>query len=371
MYNFWASSETETIALAPRAPFIGAEGQFEGHEEQWKTANKRSHAFLQYNPKTIAGELAPPPQRNAYEPPIQAITNARLQSSEDLKSTTGIYDAGLGNRSNETSGVAIQRRAHQSQTANFHFIDNLSRSIRHLGRILIEIIPKVYDTPRTVRIIGEDGQEEIVAINQIFEKGGKKQEHRLDHGKYDVTVSSGPSYATKRQEAVDAMLQLTQSYPQVAEIAGDLMVKNMDWPGADEISERLKKMIPPHLLESPEGEEIPPQVQAQMAQMNQMIEQLTQKLNEASSEIKEKKLELESKERIEFAKMEVELKKALADIDSREGTELFKQEIAEIQRRQDLDRKRQEIEMKMNGQGAQGAIPQQNQQPTGGYSPGY
>ena len=312
MYNYWATSETETIALAPKAPFIGAAGQFEGFENQWKTANVKNHAYLEYNQITIAGQPAPAPQRNSFEAPVAAITNARMQSIEDLKSTTGIYDASLGNRSNETSGVAIRQRTSQSQTSNFHFVDNLSRSLRHLGRILVDLIPKVYDTPRAVRIIGEDREEKIVYINQVFEDKGKPKLFDLSLGKYDVTVSTGPSYATKRQEMVDTLLSLVQSYPQMAQFTGDLLVKNMDFQGGDEIAERLKRTIPPEIIgeDKEQGNQpIPPQVQAQMQQMNQMVEQLTQQLNQAQDTLSQKSLELQSKERIEELKLQLEYAK--------------------------------------------------------------
>lgn len=354
MYNYWKSAATETIALAPKAPFIGVAGQFEGFEKQWKTANTETHAYLEYNPKTIAGQAAPPPMRQVYEPPIQAITQELLQSSEDIKNTTGIYDASLGNRSNETSGIAIQRRNIQAQTSNFHFIDNLSRSMRHLGRILVDLIPKIYDTPRTVRIIGEDGEQEVIAINQIFEKAGKKKAYYLNEGKYDVTVSTGPSYASKRQESVDAMLQLTQSYPKVAEVAGDLMVKNMDWPGAQEIAERLKKTMPPELV-SDEEQEIPQAAIAQMQQMSVMIEQLSQQLNAAQDAIQTKAVEIESKERIEKLKLEMQyelqrmkteadLRMALLKEDASDSREAFKAEIAQLDRMTQMDSGREMAE---------------------------
>lgn len=335
LLNYWVSCETETIALAPRAPWIGYEGQFEGHEDKWRTANRRNHAYLEVQPVSINGQAAPLPQRNAFEPPVQAITNARLQASEDLKATTGIYDSALGARSNESSGVAIQRRADQAQTANFHFVDNLSRSMRHLGRILVDLIPKIYDTARAIHIIGEDDQKELIFVNKIFERNGKSEQYNLAIGKYDVTISNGPSYQTKRQEALESMLSLTQSYPQLMQIAGDLMTKNMDWPGADEISERIKRTIDPKITQSEKdlGQEIPPQVAQQMQQMNQMIEQLTQQVNQAHDIIDGKKLEIESKERIEFAKIEADLKKAFIKVDSQEAIELLKSEIDQINRR--------------------------------------
>lgn len=380
MYNYWASTETETIALAPRAPFIVAEGQVsKEYENIWKSANSKPHAYLPYKPTSLNGQPISPPQRNVYEAPVQAITNARMQASDDMKSTTGIYDSALGNRSNESSGIAIQRRNVQSQTSNFHFIDNLSRSQRHAGRIIVDLIPKIYDTPRTARIIGEEGNEEIVKINQVFEHKGESKIYDLSAGKYDVTIDNGPSFATKRQEALASMLDLTKAYPQVAQIAGDLMVKNMDWPGASEIAERLKKTLPPGVADSedknPQQKQIPPEVQNQMQQMGQLIDQLTQKLNESTEVIKTKSLELESRERIEFAKMEVDMKKELLKANAPMSMAILNKEIEHINQRLGLLNFDQTIDSEMNESGFQsGAAPQQQmqepQQPTGGPSPG-
>jgi len=392
MYNYWASVETEQIALAPKAPFIGVEGQFEGHKEKWAQANRKNFAFLEYKATSIAGEPVPPPSRNVYEPPVQAITNARIQASEDLKSTTGIYDASLGVRSNETSGRAILNRAQQAETNNFHFVDNLKRSIRHCGRILIDLIPKIYDTPRAVRILGEDDSADIVRVNEIFEEKGEQKLYELGKGKYDVIVTTGPSFATKRQEAAKTMLEFTRDMPQVAPMISDLIVKNMDWPGAQEIAERLKKTLPPGIAEDKDKKPLPPEVQTQMAQMNQMIEALTQQLNEASELVKTKKMELESRERIEMAKIQANLEIESAKLGSTESIELLRQQIAQIQARQERfldfykpinenetdpdgnsqvspsgDPSQQSLEM---GIGAQDAFVPEDQPPTGGLPPG-
>ncbi len=372
MYNYWASAETETIALAPRAPWVGAAGQFEGYEAQWKTANVRNHAFLEYNPLSHNGTPVGPPQRNVFEPPVQAISNARMMAAEDLKATTGIYDAALGARSNEKSGVAIQRRSLQAQTSNFHFMDNLSKSIRHAGRVCIDLIPKVYDTARAVRILAEDGQEEIVRINEVFKHKGKLVTYNLGAGKYDVTVNTGPTFETKRQEAVQSMIDLTRAYPQAAQLAADIMVKNMDWPGAQEIAERLRKALPPGIAEEKDKKPIPPEIQAQMGQMGQMIEQLTEQLKHKTEQINTKALELESKERIEMAKIQAEIEMKLADIGSKEAISLLAHEVSEIQSRLQLLSYDQPIDSNETPHaGPQRVLPEGNeQQPTGGFSPG-
>jgi len=382
MYNYWSSAETEAVALAPRAPFIAAEGQLEGHEREWQTANVKNHAVLKYKPVSAGGQPIGPPQRNVFEPAVQAITNARMLAADDLKATTGIYDASLGAKGNETSGIAIQRRNIQAQTSNFHFVDNLTRSLRHAGRILVDLIPKIYDTARAARIIGDDGEQKIVQVNRPFDQGGKPVLYQLDAGKYDVAIDVGPSFTTKRQEAAASMLEMSKAYPAIAQVAGDLIVKSMDWPGAQEIADRLKKTLPPGIADDPanKGQTLPPEVQAQMSQMNQMIQQLTEKLNIAHDKIDNKTLELESRERIEFAKIEADIQKTLAQIDSKESITLLQQEVASVRHRLELLDYSAPIEGaepqgypqdQMEGHGGEmpagePSIPQ----PTGGLTPG-
>lgn len=373
MYNYWKSSQTETIALAPKAPYIGMEGQFEGYEDQWKSANIKNHAFLQYKGKSLNGIPAPPPQRQVYEPPVQAITAAAAEAADDLKSTTGIYDASLGNKSNEQSGIAIQRRSQQSQSSNFHFIDNLSRSLRHAGRILVAWIPKVYDTPQTVRIISDDGTVDMVQVNQIFQEGSEQKAHMLEAGKYDVTVDTGPSFATKRQEAVASMLDLSRAAPQLMQIAGDLMVRNMDWPGAQEIADRIKKTLPPNIVEDDKNKQqqpLPPQVQQQMQQMSQMVQALSKELDENSELIRTKTLELQSHERIAALESETRLKLELIKQHAKDAQIAFQEEMGEIQHLRSTLTAQQNVN---NGAGEQpqgepAVSPQPS--PTGGSSPG-
>lgn len=338
MYNYMASTEAEVIALSPKAPYIVAEGQIpKEYEHQWKTANIKTHAYLTYKPTTHNGSLAGAPQRNTYEAPVQAITSARMQASEDIKATTGIYDSAMGARSNETSGVAIRGRQQQAQTSNFHFTDNLNRAKQHCGRILVDLIPHIYDTPRTARIIGEEGQEEIIKLNEIFKYKGEERSFDLGIGKYDVVMETGPAFATKRQEAAAAMMDMTKMNPKVLDIVGDLMFKNMDWPGHNEMSERWKKQMPPGLIDDPNKQKpLPPEVQAQMQQMDQMIQMQTQQLQSMSEEMKNKKLELESRERIETMKAEVTMKTKLLEISSKEAMIPYLRQMDEIDRRQQL-----------------------------------
>lgn len=388
-YNYHNSAQTEAIALAPRTPWIIEEGQVEGYEADWESANTRNHAYLKYKGKSINGQPIGPPQRQTFEPAIQGITQAMMIAGDNIKSTTGIYDSTLGNRSNESSGIAIQRRNQQSQTSNFHFIDNLNRSIRHTGRICVDLIPFIYDNERVVRIVGDEDVQELVKINGPTEKDGQQIIYSLNTGKYDVTLDTGPSFASKRQEASQAMLELSKSMPVIGQAAPDLVLKSMDVPGASEMAERLKKTLPPGLVDDPKDkkQQLPPEVQQHMKQMDQMIGDLTQKLHQAHDERDQKTLELESKERIEFKKLEVQLEIERAKLSAKDSLAMFDAEISSIERRLQMlnvgvpIEQDQEQPEQPQGPMMGGAAPMQGQPegagmgmgqgtPTGGESPG-
>ena len=246
MFNYWRTTTTELVAMAPKTPFIGRKGAFETDAQKWATANTQTHAFIEYD-----GPEAPMRQPFAGVP-AGALQEA-LNASDDIKTVLGMYDASLGARSNETSGKAIIARQMEADNATFHFIDNLSRAIRHAGRILIDLIPEVYSVPRTIRVLGMDEKPEVKAVNQPVQEReenpltGEIEEvtkiYDLTSGRYDLTVSAGPSFASLRQEAASQMIELIRAYPDAAPVIGDLLVKNLDWPGADEIAERLAKAM--------------------------------------------------------------------------------------------------------------------------------
>ncbi len=289
MYNYWVSQEAEMLALAPKAPFIGYGGQFEGYEDKWKTANTQNWPYLEVNPDVTDGQGSAMPLPQRAQPPMAStgLLQAKAGAAEDIKSTTGQYNASLGMGSNERSGKAILARQREGDVGTYHYGDNLARGVRHIARQLIDLIPKIYDTQRIARIIGEDGETKMVKINPDQEQAVNKIEqegiviekiYNPSVGKYDVVATTGPGYATKRQEALEAMAQLLQGNPQLWQVAGDLFVKNMDWPGAQEMSQRFKKTIDPKLLS--EGDDNPAlqaanqQIQAmgqEMEQMHQMI----------------------------------------------------------------------------------------------------
>ncbi len=284
MYNYWTSQEAEMLALAPKAPFIGYGGQFEGYEMQWKTANTTNWPYLEVNPDVTdgAGNILPLPQRAAPPLPQTGLIQAKMGAGEDIKATTGQYDASLGQQGNERSAKAIVAREKQGDVGTYHYVDNLARAIRYVTRQLVDIIPKIYDTQRIARIIGVDGEVQMAKfdptqsepVREVRDQMGALIEkiYNPSVGTYDVMVTTGPGYMTKRQEALDAMSQILQTNPQLWTVAGDLFIKNMDWPGAQEMAKRFKKILDPKVLS--DGDQSPEVMAAQ-----QQIEALTMELN--------------------------------------------------------------------------------------------
>lgn len=360
MYNYWVSAQTEMIALAPRAPFIGAEGQFEGHSEKWKTANVRNYPYLEYKPTSLSGQQIPPPQRQSWEPPIQAMTAAIAQSDNDLKATGGFHDASLGQRGPQESGRALRTRQQQDEMSNSHYLDNLGRSIRQIGRIVVDLIPKIYDTQRVLQIMGEDdrqrrvmvfaGQQNSPTEDQVVP--GVQGIYDIGMGEYDVAVDVGPSFQTKRQEALDAMVQFVQAYPDAFPMIGDLLTENMDWPGAKQLAARLKKMLPQPLQDEIDPSMVPPQVQAQMQQMQMQLKQLGQEYEKAQeairtdqvkerAKIETKELELAAKAaeqerdtqtrlQLEELRQQGENARALAKIEQERASELLQAQVSKL-----------------------------------------
>lgn len=297
-YNYWTSASTEAIALAPKAPFVMAEGQQEGYESFWQSANQKNYPYLLYKPITINGTLAPAPQRQVSEPPVQAMMLAIRQANEDLRGTTGIYNENLGEDSNAVSGKAIIAKQRQGNVATFHYGDNLSRALRYLGMLLLDLIPKIYDTARIVNIVHEDGTHEPTKINQNFQKGEKTKNYDLSKGKYTVVVETGPSYSTRRQEAAEGIATLAQAYPPLMQVAGDILVKNMDWPEAQLIAKRLKVMLPPQVQAADEEDDpVPPQIKQQMAEMDDVIKKGQAHIQDLETQLKDKTVEQETKVR--------------------------------------------------------------------------
>jgi Phage P22-like portal protein len=328
MYNYWNSAATEAIALAPKAPWLVVEGQLAGRETEWEQSNVRNTAVLTYKAIDVAGKPAPPPGRNSVEPPIQAMSVMIQQASLDLKASTGLYDPSLGQRKGDSSGKAIERLQEQGNTATLNYSDNMARAMRRFGKVLIEWIQVVYDAPRIQRIINPDGTTRHVIVHNGPEQAGEaqgmatediKKVYDIGTGQYDVTVSVGPSYQTKRQEAVATQMDLLKTLPpQVAMNIADLTVRNMDIPQANEIADRLKKMLPPNLQEDdddPKTQLI--KAQAQLQQLSQQHQLLAKVAQEQAQVIKDKQIEAQGKVQIEQAKGSVQMQIAKMNNDTK------------------------------------------------------
>ena len=285
MYNFWQTSMTESVALAPKAKWIMAEGQDENHEQEWASANNTSYAYLRYKQTDINGQPAPPPIRQVPEPPPAGIMAASQSITQDLQAVVGIFDPSQLPQGN-MSGKALNGQQMQVDMTNFHYYDNLTRSIAHTGRIILDLIPKIYSQERVLRIIGDDGKPELTTVNQkaMGQDGTEIILNDVTVGEYDVVMETGPGYNTKRQEAVDSMMTLLAADPNLMNQAGDLIFRNMDFPGADIIADRLASVNP--LAQIDEKSPIPPQVQMQLANSQQQMQQMAQQIQQLQMMIK-------------------------------------------------------------------------------------
>lgn len=288
--NFWRTASTELGALAPKVPYMGPEGTFSVDPEKWATVNTHSWPYIEYKDKGQG-----PPQRQQLDHSAIGAMQQALQANDDMQAILGLYDPSLGQVSNETSGKAILARQREGETGTFHLIDNLNRAIRHAGKVMLDLIPHVWTEARVVRLLGEDGsvtQQQINAPVPVLDKQGQPQMQQdpvtgqpipmtriydLRVGKYDLTTDVGPSYASRREEAANQMIEFVRGFPQAAPVIGDLLAKNLDWPGADEIAERLQALYQKTYGGDQDG--IPPQVKAQIQQGVALIQQLQGELS--------------------------------------------------------------------------------------------
>ena len=361
MYNYNRSTIAENLNLTIKAPYIGYTGQFKTSGDKWAAANRNNYAYLEADPVTVNGNLAPLPQRQGFAG-VPAGLMADIQTSEhDIQSALGMYQASIGQDSDAKSGRALNAQRQQGDMATFHFPDNLSKSIRHAGRVIVDMIPKIYDTTRVVRILGEDGSTDYARLDpsnpeavskQQNERGEIEKIYNIGVGTYDVTVTTGSSYATKRQEGAEFITQLVQTSPDLMPIVGDLLFKSMDMPYSEDIADRLKKMMPPQLQEQEEGGDsqevtaIKQQAQQVIDQLQQQLQAAEQAMDEAEQEaqqlvakaenaqgkaeidaakiaLDDKKLELEARKiQIEEQKLELEGYKAQTERQEMQGAHM-------------------------------------------------
>ena len=343
MYNYWRTTTTELVALAPKAPWIGPAGSFDTDLQNWQVANTETLPFLEYD-----GDV--PPQRQPFAGPPAGALQEALNASDDMKSVMGLHDASMGAQSNEISGVAISKRVREGDTSTFHFIDNMSRAIRHAGIVILDLIPHIYSQDRILRIIGQDEQPQTVRVNAPFQS---KEEMLPDHakdqmeainsvydlrvGKYDVVVKAGPSYTTQREEARNSMIALLQAFPQAAQVTGDLVVESMDWPNADAFAKRLKAILPPGVIDEAQD----PQAAAlanQVKEMDAVIQQLMagREAKMAEIQVDREKLGIDSAN-AETNRLKAETERLKAEVDAEYKRQQLELDAAKVMQQDPVD----------------------------------
>lgn len=298
LYNYARSTQAEVVGMQPKSPYVLTADQIAGHEDMWAQAGSTNRPYLVYNSDPEAG----PPSR--VQPPVssEAMMTESQVAAEDIKRTTGIYDASLGARSNETSGRAILARKEESQNSTSVYADNMVKAITHTGCILVDMIPRIYDAQRIVRVLGEDGQEKMETINAMLILDGEAYPvNDMTVGKYDVRVQVGPSYTSKREESRAGMEELFRADPSAVPLIRDLYVQSMEWEHADRAAERFRKTLPPGVAEEVEEEMTPEQQEAKQAQMMQQqqemqMQQEAQAIAKAKAIAEVKKAEAEARE---------------------------------------------------------------------------
>ena len=363
MFNYWRTASTELVALAPKAPYVGAVGQFVTDAAKWQTANRTTHAYIEYD---VVDGIATPPQRQPFAGVPAGALQEALNASDDMKAIIGMYDASLGARSNETSGKAINARKQEGDVSTYGFINNKNNAIEHGGRVVLDLIPKVYTAERILRCVQEDGTTYIVPVNQPVAKPqdiaklrqslmmgpmpmgqqGMQQEGPQDGppeytpippdlseqvpaeqlqaisrifdlttGKYDVLVTAGPSFSTRREESATQMMEFIRVFPQAAPLIGDLLAKTLDWPGSEQIAERLKAMLPPQAQGqvNPMVQQLQQMLQQRDGQAKQAIAQLQQQIAQLGQQVQDKRQEIAIKgQELQVKQFEAETRRAEA-----------------------------------------------------------
>jgi hypothetical protein len=355
LFNYFRSTAAELTAMQPKAPFIGPELAFSGDDAmKWDNANVENYSFISYK-----GNVAP--ERQAYAGVPAGEIQQALSANDDMQAIIGLHQASLGQPSNEASGVAIMNRQREGDVSTFHFIDNLARAIKHGARIIVDLIPAVYTGRRMVRVLGTEGEAQNVQLaprplspplgeapaapaagaplegpsgaNGVAAgltgpmtapsplssapgpaPVGAEGVYDPSVGRYDVVVDAGPSFTTRRAEAAEQMMELLRAFPQAAPYVGDLLAKNLDWPGAQEIADRLRALVAPQSQAEPAQDPRLPGMQAEIAKLTAMLEDTSQKLHAARAS-----------QAADLARIEVDLKKVALD-ERRLNVEMYKAE---------------------------------------------
>ena len=326
MVNFSYSESIQTLALQNKIPYMAAAEAIEGYEDDWKNANTSNKAYLPFNAFDDSGNALPKPERQqAAVMPAAQVQMLQL-STEQMRAASGQQNANFGIKSEAQSGVGIQRLKVQGETATFHFPDNLRRALQYEAKILIDLIPKIDDTAKVKRILGLDGKEEQVMLDPELPQAYQETEGDADIqkifnptvGMYDVAIDTGPSFQTQRQESFAMLSEMASKAPQLMQVAGDLIMRNSDVQGADQIADRLEKTLPPGLAGEKGNQQAQmaqqmQQMQQQGQQMQQVIVSMQQHIDQLEKEKQAKVIETEGKLQAERMKQQTQAAQGVAD----------------------------------------------------------
>lgn len=313
-YNYWTSAAVEHVALQSKTPYIAPAQAIEGYETYWESANRDNFSVLPYNGLDDAGNPIPAPERQAAPEFSPAYMQGMQVAAQEMMLVSGQYESQMGEKSNERTGIAIQERQRKADNSTYHYVDHQAVAIRFTGRILIDLIPKIYDTQRVIRILAENGDQSQVMIDPTAQQAYQEQQGAVQAifnprvGEYDVISEVGPAFATKREEAFNALTQIATQSPELMQVAGDLVMKAADFPMAEELAERLKNMVPPQALGGPSPQVM--QLQQQLQACQKALESVTQHL----ADEKNRRTSVEQQKDIDAFKAETDRMDALKDV---------------------------------------------------------
>jgi hypothetical protein len=335
-YNYERNSAIEAVSMGPKAPWIAPIEAIEGHESEWQQANTGNTVVLPYNSVSEGGEPIAAPSRIAPAGMSPGWMGLEERSKADIQAALGQYNASVGNNPNSQSGRAVLALQDKAEVGTYHYIDNLALTISHLGRVLTQVWPVIYDQAQIVRILGEDDEADFVQVDPQAERGYTQAQGpdgkpvtiiNPSAGKFDVRVTTGPAYMTRQAEAAAEIGELVNGNPQMLAMLGDIWVKMRNIPNADKIARRFEAMLPPEVKAAEDAEDgekqLDPQVVQVLQQAQQEIQQLQQALQEAQGE--REKVLINAQAMIEKARIDADSRVQVAEMNnatSYDSTEL-------------------------------------------------
>lgn len=364
--NFERTAHIEMIAMQPKSPFVLPFESVEGFADEWSSAGRSSAPYLPYNALDGEGRPLPPPQRLAPPQIPNAFIQGAEQATNDMQAAIGMYKSNLGAPSNAVSGRAKMQDQREGDTATYHYVDNLRRSIEHLARIVVYMLPQYCNEGQVVRSLGVNGESKPIKISKV---ANSRHDARIpvinpSSGTYDVRVKVGPAYSTLRQEASEALTEIVGKNPMMMSVLGPTWARMQDWPEADKVAKLLMLMAPPEVQAmDKEDASLPPEARGIVAGLNNQIEQMKAQFEEQSAQaaqqtqvaMQEMQAKLQAAESVlQKAQLDAKAKIQLAELDGQIQERKFARENelkirqAEIERSLKLELMQMDIEARQN-----------------------